>query len=179
MARYQRKSALTSVSVEIDDSGLQKVFNSLSPSVRRKYLSAATKKTLNSVRALTVSAAKAQGFAKTGPASNNGWDWNRRGRLPNAITVGKVWNETGQTGGRVYTKTAKSAGEMNRSPLANAFISGYDQYVPTGLPGKGQVRFTKHQPARPVYKLVEPMVKKIFSDNVKRALLSAIRRGKI
>lgn len=179
MAKYVRKTPLTSVSVDIDDSGLQKILDALSAPRRRKFIAAATKKTLVSVKALSISAAKAQGFGKTGDASNNGWDWTRRGRLPNAITVGKVWSETGQTGGRVYTKTSKTAGEMARSPQANAFISGYDQYVPTGLPGKGQVRFTKRQPARPVYKLVEPMVKRIFIDNIQRSLRTAIKAGRV
>jgi hypothetical protein len=179
MASRIRKGPLTTITVDIEDEGLQKVLEALKPAARRKYINAATKKTLTSVKALTISAAKAQGFAKTGEASNNGWDWTRRGRLPNAITVGKVWNQTGQTGGRVYTKTAKTAGEMGRSPQANAFITGYDQYVPTGLPGKGQVRFTKHQPARPVYKLVEPMVRRIFIDNIQRSLRTAIKMGRI
>lgn len=173
-----RKSQFSNLSIEWDDEGLRKFFDNLSESKRQKFYKQAIDKTLESTKKLVQSAASAQGFAKTGPASNNGWDWDRRGRLPKAITKGKIWATRGQAGGRVYTKTAKTAPESARSPAANAFITGYRQFVPTGEPGKGNARFTKNQPPRPVYKLVAPMVPRIFKDNLRRAALTAIRKGR-
>jgi hypothetical protein len=169
MARKIRASERIFLSFELDDTALQAKLAKLSnEELTKKVYMPALKAALTTIQRRVQSSARSQNLDQKTTKVKNGWTWQTEGRIPPAITVGKRWRVKGFAAGRVFTKTAKSS--VKRAPHANPLIAGYRQMVPTGIPGKGQVRFSKMQPARPIYSPAIPEAQRILTDTLKRAI---------
>jgi hypothetical protein len=170
MARKVRASERLFLSFELDDEALKAKLAKLSDvELTKKVYMPVLKATLNTIQRRVQSSARAiQNLDQKTTKTKNGWTWQTEGRIPPAITVGKRWRVKGFAAGRVYTKTAKSSAK--RAPHANPLIAGYRQMIPTGVPGKGQVRFSKMQPARPIYSQTIPEAQRILTQTLKRAI---------
>lgn len=170
MARV-RASDRTILSFEIDDAGLRAKMEKLSPEkLNKDVFMPVLLATLKTLQRRSVSVANTNGLNRTDVGANNGWEWQRKARIPASIRIGKRWRIKGYAAGRVFIGRGKQYDAGKRAHHANPLIAGYRQFVPTGIPGKGNVRFTKMQPPRPLFALVIPQAQKILTDTLKRAL---------
>jgi hypothetical protein len=168
MARRPRASEMTFLTFEVDDSELRAKIARLSAERLTKDLyMPVLKAVLTTLQRRAVGTAKAQGLDQTTEKTKNRWTWSTRARIPASIKVGKRWRIKGYAAGRVFTKTGPGGA---RAPHANPLIAGYRQMIPTGLPGKGQVRFSKNQPARPIYSTIKGEAQSILTATLKRAI---------
>jgi hypothetical protein len=168
-----RASELALLSFQIDDAELRAKIARLSDErLTKEIYMPVLLATLKTLQRRSTAAAAAAGFAATGPMeSDTGWKWTRKARVFNSIKVGKRWRVKGYTAGRVYTAQGKRNEYLKRAPHANPKIAGHIQVVPTGIPGKGQVRPTgKVQPPRPIFSVAKAGAQKILTDTLKRAI---------
>jgi len=169
MARKVRASERLFLSFELDDEALKAKLAKLSDvELTKKVYMPVLKATLSTIQRRVQSNARLQNLDSKTTKAKNGWTWETEGRIPPAIVVGKRWRVKGFAAGRVFTKTSKSS--VKRAPHANPLIAGYRQMIPTGIPGKGQVRFSKMQPARPIYSPAIPEAQRILTQTLKRAI---------
>jgi hypothetical protein len=169
MARRPRQSEITLLSFQVDDSALRAKLSKLNDEdLTKKVYMPVLKATLTTLQRRAIGVAKAQGLDQTVEKTKNRWTWQTKGRIADAIKVGKRWRVKGYAAGRLFTKSSSDAGK--RAPHANPLIAGYRQMIPTGLPGKGQVRFSKNQPPRPLYALIKGDAQRILTDTLKRAI---------
>lgn len=169
--------------VTIDDSQVQLLVRDLGEkseeTIAVRAINVAAKKTADMARASAV----ASGLGATGRASNGGWSWTRLGRIPRSIVVSRKWKKSGKVGKKVFASSSKKRLYSARAPHANLSIVGYNQWIPTGVPGKGNVRRSKLNPVkppRPVFSAAMATAQASFNqaaiDALRRALRNASKR---
>lgn len=92
------------------------------------------------------------------------WSWETFGRIPRAVTVSKLFKKgkdfnakTGDRGRKVFITVKKGVAESKRAPHWNLVVYGHRQMIPTGIPGKGQVRQSKRKPRQPGNMMFAPV----------------------
>lgn len=172
------------VKVSIDSSQVTLLIRDLGEkfeeTVATRAINIAAKQTADQARAT----ASSVGLGSTGRASNNGWSWTRIGRIPRSITVSKKWKKAGKVGKKVFASSSKKRLYSARAPHANIVITGYEQWIPTGVAGKGNVRRSKMnpvKPALPIFVIAQSMAQTRFNqaavESLRRAIKLAAKRA--
>lgn len=136
----------------------------------------AAKKTMATVRAAMI----ADGLGGGAERSKNGWSWTVVGRLVASVKTSRKWKRSQNTvvGRKVFNSRAKTRLASERAPHAHLIVLGHRKFIPTGVPGKGNVRPAKNfmaQP-RPSYAAAFAFAPALLVAESKRALNNAVRR---
>jgi hypothetical protein len=145
------RMAKSGVTFEVDDSKLRAMLKGLSPAASESAMKDVLKQSSRLLLPMARREASSNGLGKQGRTENDGWEWTRLGRIPRAISGGKVYRVSGAIRTRLYIKAGRKHGLMGSAPHANPVIAGYRQWVPNGKPGAGQGRFVGSKPGRSVF----------------------------
>lgn len=119
-----------SVQLEWDDKGLRKIFDALSPEQQLKIHNNAMRTSATKLAKRVKADAKSAGLGRTGDAEKNGWKWTRYGRVPSAVSVGKLWKTKTSSNIRVFNRGNKRYGFANSAPHAHLVILGHQRLIP-------------------------------------------------
>ena len=183
MARWSRSYVSKSdpIRVDINADNLIERFIVLTPGKSGTWFKEVMQSTLGRLVTIARSSARQEGLDRTDIGSKNGWSWQRKGRIPTSIAAGKVWvsRKDGTLRGRLFSfKRIGGAGKPKATTRAyhtNPLVAGYRQFVPTGKPGKGNVRFTKMQPPRPIFDSAKAQASSLFVVQITKAINKALR----
>ena len=128
--------AKSGVTFEVDDSKLRAMLKGLSPAASESAMKDVLKQSSRLLLPMARREAASNGLGKQGRTDNDGWEWTRLGRIPRAISGGKVYRVSGAIRTRLYIKAGRKHGLMGSAPHANPVIAGYRQWVPNGKPGR-------------------------------------------
>lgn len=175
MANSPRKNSTTSLSITWNDAGLEDIFNQLKPENQEKANKDALRTAGNSLKRMAQADARTMGLGKIGRKSDEGWEWQTYGRIPNATTVGKAWSRGARQGVRVYMAAARSKGFLRRAYHANPVIAGYRQKIP-GKKGQAAVFSGEKKAGKPVFARARLQAPLIFRKAVESNLRRLIKR---
>lgn len=92
------------------------------------------------------------------------WSWETYGRIPRSVSVSKLFkkgkdfnSKSGDRGRKVFITVRRGVTESKRAPHWNLVVYGHRQMIPTGIPGKGQVRQSKRKPRQPGNRMFDPV----------------------
>lgn len=155
-----------------DDRGLQKIFEELHPDQQFKLHKNAMRVTARKIRDAAKKDAESFGLAKSANKENDGWKWKTFGRIPAALTVGKLWTRGDISGVRVFVKSRGSF--FKSAPHANPVMVGYTQKIPTR---SGQsVNSGEQKPARPVFSRAKSEAPRVFRKAVEDSVKRMVKR---
>ena len=119
-----------SVTVQWDDKGLKRIFDSLGDSQQAKFHASAMRSTARKLAKMVTATAASAGFSRTGAAEMNGWRWVRYGRVPASVASGKLWKKGTKQTIRVYNKGGKRVSFSKSAPHAHLVILGHRKILP-------------------------------------------------
>lgn len=167
------------VKVRIDTAAASAALDSMDQKFKDRValaaIDAAAKKTQSIAKLTILSAGLAGGQDKT----KNGWSWTVIGRIARSVVLSRKWSRGKNIVGRkVFNTRASRRLASERAPHAHLIIRGHRKFIPTGAPGKGQVRRGNppSQPARPLYAAAELSAPAILKAESIKAVRLAIRR---
>jgi len=119
-----------SVTLEWDDKVLKEIFDALSPEQQLKIHANAMRTSATKLSKQVKASAKGAGLGMTGEMEKNGWRWVRFGRVPAAVSVGKLWKKGTAANIRVFNRGNKRYGFANSAPHAHLVILGHKRVIP-------------------------------------------------
>lgn len=174
---------------EIDTKEVMSMLNGISENVVKKAVPKAVDRTAEQVQTSMVRDAASLSVVTN--KTKRRWKWETYGRIPRSTVISKLFRKgknfdasKGDRGRKVFIQTAKGVGFARRAPHWNLVIYGHKQWIPTGIPGKGQVRLSKkaYEPGRPTMYLstvlkAQGLLQKNMENQLKLAV-KASNRGK-
>lgn len=165
-------------SVSVDASQLTSLVRDLGRNFEAKVMTRAIDSAAKTTAKTVSNTASAMGLSKVGTSQAGGWTWNTLGRIPRAVKISRKWSKPGKVGKKVFITRAKTRLYSQRAAHANLTIGGFNQWVPTGKPGKGQVRRSKRNPVkapRPIFALASLQAQSVFTKAATDALNRALK----
>lgn len=139
------------MSISVDISEVKQMLSGITNDMLKVAIPKAVDQTANNVQKSMVS--DASKYAVVTEKTVGRWHWQTFGRIPRAVTISKLFKrgkdfnaKTGDRGRKVFIQTRVGAPESKRAPHWNLVVYGHRQMIPTGIPGKGQVRQSKRKP---------------------------------
>lgn len=176
--------------VDVNSSQIQALLQTVSAQLSEKVAAAAVNKTAATLKRMMISEASSAGFGQLAQKhSASGWSWETLGRMPRAIQTSKFFRarttksaviNKGDKGKKIFITRSRGKPFTSRMPHAHLLISGHRQFVPTGLPGKGQVRLSRtkpFEPARPVFIRSPLAAQKLLVHQLEIELRRVIKTG--
>lgn len=170
-----RANSTTSITLSWNDKGLKDIFEQLKPEQQAEAQKAAIKTAGTSLRKIVQQDARSAGLGRTAAKSNDGWEWQTYGRIPNSIVVGKAWRRKGTLALRVYVASGRRWGFLKRAPHANPVIAGYKQKIPSGKTGPA-VYSGETKAGRPIFGRASRLAPEVFKKAVESNLRKTINR---
>lgn len=162
-----------SLSLQWNDKGLKAIFDALSVKQQQEFHKKAQKATANEIAKMVKQTATADGLARTGEASKNGWSWVRFGRVANSIASGKLWARGGKQAVRVFNKGARRLGFMKSAPHAHLVILGHKKWVPQR---DGTTKLVGKSDGVPIYNASFGRSRALFEKNLEKSVSQMIKR---
>lgn len=140
--------------IQVDYSEVTKMLAGIEHGLIKKAIPKAIAQTANQTR--SIMKGDAAYYSAVTDKSKGRWKWQTYGRIPRAITISKAFKrgkdfnaKEGDSGRKVFIQTARNKPDSQRAPHWNLVVYGHKQMIPTGKPGRGEVRQSKRKPYQP------------------------------
>ena len=173
------------ISFEVDTAEIRKALADVSIEISVTVVKKAVDETSEQLRSMMSLDAASAGYSSVGQKSSaSGWKWSTSGRIPRSIKVSKKFRKgkdfsKGDYGRKVFSARSNTVPYSNRARHTNLVVHGFRQFVPTGVPGKGNVRRSRVKPDHPANKIFNNSIlaaQKILEQNVIRELNKTLKK---
>lgn len=141
------------MSISVDISEVKQMLSGITDDMLKVAIPKAVDQTATQVKKLMVTASSEYAVVTT--KTKGRWSWETFGRIPRAVTISKLFKKnkdgsfnakTGDRGRKVFVAKRRGLPESKRAPHWILVATTHRQMIPTGIPGKGQVRQSKRKP---------------------------------
>jgi hypothetical protein len=171
--------------LEVDTSEVMQMLDGIKDNIVKIAVPKAVNQTANQVRSSMVSAAS--NYKTVTKKTKGRWSWETYGRIPRAVTISAAFKKGkgfdakgGDRGKKVFITVRKGVSESKRAPHWNLVVYGHRQMIPTGIPGKGQIRQSKRKPMQPGSSMFAPVAASalgMLKKNLVHQLKAAVKKS--
>jgi hypothetical protein len=169
--------------VIVDTTDARKSLSALSKDLEDEVVKKSVDLAAAKIAKMMAAEATASGLGAVGDSkSDTGWKWETWGRIPRSIAVSKPFKRhiaKGDRGRKVYPSRSRKNPYTKRAAHAHLVILGHRKFIPTGIPGKGQVRLSKkgYQPGRNLFRSSAIRAPQVFYETMESTLKRIIKKS--